>query len=169
MPPEDAVLNQENLHRAQILATSHREGGYELLFDSFIQSVRKGIRGPVISARQLLFRIDAIFVDVEIGCEANSNRASLIGQMLDSLNPGRPPAGVSIFLLDRGRNVASTLTNDNGEFQFQFVMKSDLKLSVAVNHSSPVYLPISNPLRVNVVPSGAKRQATRVIGSAAGA
>ena len=169
MPPEGTLIDPQKLCGTQILATSHTEPGYELLFDSFIQSAGKGIRGPVISARQMLFRIGAVFVDVEVRCEANSDRGSLVGQMLDSSNPGRPLAGVSVSLLNRGRSVVSTSSNENGEFQFQFLMKSELELSVELDHGRPVYLRISNPLGANLLPSQAKRQPGRNISSAAGA
>ena len=143
------------------------KNGYELLFDTFVQSNSEGTRTTVVSARQLLFRIGAVFVDLEVGCEANSDRASLIGQMLDSSNPGHPPAGVPITLLDRGRNIASTSSNDNGEFQFQFAMKRNLKLSVAVNPESPVHLPISRPqVKTNGVSAGAKRTHSRSLSTA---
>ena len=169
MPPEGTLVTPENLSGTQILATSHTEPDYELLFDSFIQSAGKGIRGPVISARQLLFRIGAVFVDIEARCEANSDRASLVGQILDSSNPGRPLAGVPICLLNRGRNVVSTSSNENGEFHFHFVMKNDLELSVKLDHR-PVYLRISNPVTWGgPMPSRAKRQASRTISTAAGA
>ena len=122
------------------------KNGYELLFDTFVHWNAVGTRTSVVSTRQLLFRIGAVFVDVAVGCEANSDRASLIGQMLDSSNPGCATTGVPVALLDRGRNIASTSSNDNGEFQFQFAMKRNLKLAVAVDRGDPVYLPISSPL-----------------------
>ena len=155
---------------------------YELLYDSLVQSAAEGSRNSlvapvqsaaegtrtsVVSARQLLFRIGAIFVDVEVGCEAESGRASLIGQMLDSSNPSHPPAGVRIVLLNRGRNIASTSSNDNGEFQLRFAMKRNLKLSVAVDRDRPVCLPItSSPAKTNPIPSELKRAASRGFGSA---
>jgi len=170
MPPEGTLVTPENLSRTQILANCHPEASYELLFDSLVQSPRNGLRGAVISARQLLFRIGAVFVDIEVGSEANSDRCSLIGQMLDSSNPGQRLAGVPISLLRRGRNVVRTSSNENGEFQLQFVSKSDLELSVEVDHGCPVYLRISQPsTRANLVPSRAKRPASRTIGRAAGA
>jgi len=67
--------------------------------------------------------------------------------MLDSSNPGRSLAGVPISLPNR-------------EFQFQFAMKSDLELSVEVDHGNPAYLRISSPLtKANLIPSRAKRPA----------
>lgn len=115
----------------------------ELLFDSSTQSCADGVRTSVISARQLLYRIGAVFVDLEVATQRDSRRASLVGQMLDSGNPGHPPAGVPVVLLDQRRRVASTSSNDYGEFQLEFAMKDNLKLRVAVNGGKPVHLPIS--------------------------
>jgi len=120
-------------------AAPHR---YEVLFDSWAQPAEAMLRGSVTASRQLLFRIGAIFIDVEVGREADSNSASLVGQILDSSKPGEPPSGVPIALLVRGRRIASTSTNDHGEFRFQFVVKQDLKLSVELERNKSVYLPI---------------------------
>ena len=119
---------------------------YELLFDSHEQVASDGLRNSVIAARQLLFRIGSVFVDVEVGRESDSNRASIIGQMLDSSRPGHPPTGIRIALLDRGHPVASASSNDHGEFRLQFALKENLKLSVELDRKKPVHLPITNPL-----------------------
>ena len=118
---------------------------YELLFDSSIEIARKGVRNSVVAARQLLFRIGSVFVDVEVGRESDSDRASLIGQMLDSSNPSQPPVGVAVTLLDRGRRVAATSSNDHGEFRLHFAVKNNLKLSLAFGPGRPVHLPITSP------------------------
>jgi hypothetical protein len=121
------------------------DAAYELVFDSFGQAAGEGVRNSVVAARQLLFRIGSVFVDVEVGRETDSDHASLIGQMLDSSNPSRPPVGVPVVLLDRGRRVATTSSNDHGEFRLQFAVKNNLKLSVAFDRDRPVHLPITSP------------------------
>lgn len=118
---------------------------YELLFDSYAQPAGDGIRNSVTAARQLLFRIGAIFVDVELGRRADSNSTSLVGQLLDSSNPGRPPAGVVVALVDGGRRIAASTTNDCGEFRFEFAPRENLRLSVRFDHCKPVYLPLVDP------------------------
>ena len=116
---------------------------FELLFDSLAQNANEGIRTSVIVSRQLLFRIGSIFVDLEVDKEVNSDRVSLTGQMVDSANPGHPPVGIPIVLLQRGKRVVQTLSNDNGEFQLDFVMRRNLKLQVSVSRNRPVRLPIN--------------------------
>jgi len=158
MPEKDKAHIVEALLGIQLPSPRHRKSRYELLRDTFVQPASEGIRSSVVSARQLLFRIGTVFVDVEVEHKANSNRASLIGQILDSSNPRSPLSKVPIVLLGRNRNIASTETNDNGEFQFQLARKSDLKLSVTIPGDRPVHLPITYPpAKWEVVRSGSKR------------
>jgi len=144
MPLEHIVFAAKDRVRVEELASAKANKSFELLFDSFVEPSISGARISVVSARQLLFRIGAVFVDLEVGHETTSDRASLVGQMLDSSHPGHPLAGVPVVLLDRGRSVARTFSNDNGEFQLEFAMKSNLKLSVAVDRNGPVCLPITS-------------------------
>ena len=101
------------------------------------------VRASVASARQLLYRVGTLYVDMRVDSELNSERAALVGQMLDSAHPGHPVAGVPVILLDGRKNVASTMSNSNGEFHLEFSIKSNLRLSVTVGDAAPVYLPIT--------------------------
>ncbi|HEU5231666.1 MAG TPA: zf-HC2 domain-containing protein [Terriglobales bacterium] len=117
---------------------------FELLFDSLAQPVAAGARAAsVASARQLLYRVGTVYVDMRVDSENNSERAALVGQMLDSAHPNHPVSGVPVVLLDGRKNVASTISNTNGEFHLEFALKSNLRLSVTVGNLAPVYLPIT--------------------------
>jgi hypothetical protein len=145
---ELALTAKRYLERQKIpneRAEASNEPGYEVLFDSLAEGASTGLRNSVVAARQLLFRIGTIFIDLEVGRETDSKSAFLIGQMLDSSKPGHPPAGVPVELLDHGRRVAMTSSNDYGEFQLQFAVKDNLKLSVELDRNDPVHLPITSP------------------------
>lgn len=146
-PEEMALAARKYFARRQDPAdrSASSKATYEVLFDSDAAGPSGGIRNSVVAARQLLFRVGPVFVDMEVGREADSNQASLIGQMLDSSNPAQPPVGVPVTLLDRGKRVASTLSNDHGEFQLRFAARKNLKLSVAFDREHPVQLPITSP------------------------
>ena len=116
---------------------------FELLFDSLVQPLTAGARASVASARQLLYRVGTVYVDMRVDSENNSERAALVGQMLDSAHPNHPVSGVPVVLLDGRKNVASTISNNNGEFHLEFDLKSNLRLSVTVGSLAPVYLPIT--------------------------
>ena len=115
----------------------------ELLFDSLAQPIAAGARSSVASARQLLYRVGTVYVDMRVDSEVNSDRAALVGQMLDSARPGHPVAGVPVILMDGRKSLVSTISNNNGEFHLEFLMKSNLRLSVTVGDDHPVYLPIT--------------------------
>jgi hypothetical protein len=116
---------------------------FALLFDSLGQPLHAGSRASVASARQLLYRVGTIYVDMRVDSELNSEQAALVGQMLDSAHPGHPVSGVPVILMDGRKSVASTISNNNGEFHLEFSIKSNLRLSIAVGEDSPVYLPIT--------------------------
>lgn len=140
MPSDEIVLT---VSASLAIQKDAKRNTCELLFDSSAQPLPPGARTSGVSGRQLLYRIGSIYVDMEISKEANSERASVVGQMLDSSRPGHPVVGIPVTLLDRGRNVARALSNDNGEFRLVFERRKDPKLAVAVGRKNPVRLPIT--------------------------
>ncbi|PYY16289.1 MAG: hypothetical protein DMG61_04695 [Acidobacteria bacterium] len=131
---------------------------FELLFDSRAQALPPGARASVVSGRQLLYRIGSVYVDMQIDKNSDSERASLVGQILDSARPGHPAAGIPVALQGRGGNIARTMSNDNGEFRLEFDVRNDLKLSLAMDRRHPVYLPITNIELESESGSAGKRQ-----------
>jgi hypothetical protein len=144
-PPDGVVRTVKAYFATQRPVMGRSKVGFELLFDSLARPATAGARSSVVSARQLLYRVGTVYVDMEVDRETASGRASLVGQMLDSSRPDLPMSGVPVVLLNRGRRVARTSSNNNGEFQLDFAMATDLKLSVAVDRRKPVYLPITSP------------------------
>lgn len=142
-PPEGIVRAVKAYFEVEQRRAAQPKRAFELLFDSLAQPVTAGARASVASARQLLYRVGTIYVDMRVDSETNSERAALVGQMLDSAHPGHPVSGVPVILMDGRKNVASTVSNNNGEFHMDFVLKSNLRLSVTVGDASPVYLPIT--------------------------
>lgn len=143
-PPEGLVRAVKAYFQAERQRVAEPAGIFELLFDSFAQPVAAGARAAsVVSARQLLYRVGSVYVDMRVDSETNSDRAALVGQMLDSAHPGHPVAGVPVILMDGKKSLVSTISNNNGEFHLEFLLKNNLRLSVAVGDKSPVYLPIT--------------------------
>jgi len=142
-PPQGILRSAKAYFEAQQKPAAQPRGLFELLFDSLAQPAVAGARASVASARQLLYRVGTVYVDMRVDSEVNSERAALVGQMLDSARPGHPVAGVPVILMDGRKNVASAVSNNNGEFQIEFLIKSNLRLSVTVGNSVPVYLPIT--------------------------
>ena len=163
MPPDEIVLTV-NASFAIEKDVKNKNNLCELLFDSSAQPLPPGARSSGVSNRQLLYRIGSIYVDMEVGKDADSERASVVGQMLDSSRPGHPVAGIPVTLLDRGRNVSRTLSNDNGEFRLVFEQTKDPRLSVAVGRKNPVRLPITDAnLQSNLTDRGMDRRRLRLL------
>jgi len=155
-PPAGIVRIVKAYFETQQPETPEPKGVFELLFDSLAQPAVAGARASVASARQLLYRVGTVYVDMRVDSEVNSERAALVGQMLDSARPGHPVSGVPVILLDGRKNVASAISNNNGEFQIEFMIKSNLRLSVTVGEGNPVYLPITG-IEERKRPVGASR------------
>lgn len=142
-PPDGIVRSVKAYFEAEQQKAPAEKGIFELLFDSLAQPMTAGARASVASARQLLYRVGTVYVDMRVDSEVNSERAALVGQMLDSAHPGHPVAGVPVILMDGRKSLASTISNNNGEFHLEFSLKNNLRLSVTVGNDSPVYLPIT--------------------------
>jgi len=142
-PPDGIVRVVKAYFEIERQRLAEPAGIFELLFDSFAQPVAAGTRASVASARQLLYRVGSVYVDMRVDSETNSDRAALVGQMLDSAHPGHPVAGVPVILMDGRKSLVSTVSNNNGEFHLEFLLKNNLRLSVTVGDKSPVYLPIT--------------------------
>ena len=155
-PPSGIVRWAKAYFEDQQRAAVQPKGVFELLFDSLGQPAIAGARASVASARQLLYRVGTVYVDMRVDSEVNSERAALVGQMLDSARPGHPVSGVPVILLDGRKNVASAISNNNGEFQIEFMIKNNLRLSVTVGDGNPVYLPITG-IEERKRPAGASR------------
>jgi len=155
-PPPGTVRIVNAYFGTQHPGTARTKRFFELLFDSFGQPAMAGARASVASARQLLYRVGTVYVDMRVDSEVNSERAALVGQMLDSARPGHPVSGVPVVLLDGRKNVASAISNNNGEFQIEFLLKNNLRLSVTVGDGAPVYLPITG-VEERRRPGGASR------------
>src|SRR5690348_6721219 len=135
MPADQIVLSV----KASIAIQKGTRNGTtsELLFDSMAQPLPPGARASVVSGRQLLYRIGSVYVDLEIDRNDNSQRVAMVGQMLDSARPGRPLAGIPVALYEKRRNVARTVSNDNGEFRLEFELKKDLTLALSMDGKQP--------------------------------
>jgi hypothetical protein len=163
MPPAQIVLTVTA--SLAIEKDGNNRAPFELLFDSTAQPLPAGVRSSLIGVRQVLYRIGSVYVDMEFDRQGNSQRWLLVGQMLDSARPGRPLTKVPISLVERGRNVTRTQSNDNGEFRLEFEARSDLKLELWIDRRHPVYLPITVAQdRIQPTSAGKQRKASAGVG-----
>ena len=142
-PPENAV----RIAKAQFAAVaSVRQGRpVRLVFDSNLQPVTAGVRGS-ISARQLLYETDELYIDLRLEPqrEANRDRVCLVGQILDRTSETRAAQGLKVRLLQGQQAVSDTTTTQHGEFQLEFDAGANMCLSIGHEQDRMVVLPIYN-------------------------
>jgi hypothetical protein len=116
-----------------------------LQFDSKQQPLVAGVRGAYASARQLLYKSGTVCIDMRMQPTPGAESIVLIGQLLDSMNPGHGMGGVPVSLLSRGDTVSRKQTNQDGEFDFGLEPSSDMQLVFGIAESRTI---------VVVVPEG---------------
>jgi len=163
MPPAQVVLTVNA--SIAIEKDGHNGTSPEVLFDSTAQPLPAGARSSLVGDRQVLYRLGSVYVDMEFDWQVNSRRWLVVGQMLDSARPGRPLTGIHVALLERGRNIARTTSNDNGEFRLEFDPTGELKLELFIDRRHPVYLPLKLAQPQILTQSiGKKRKASAGVG-----
>ena len=140
-PPQDAV----RIAKAQFATVAGVQKGRQarLVFDSNLQPVTAGVRGS-ISARQLLYETDELYIDLRLEPqrEANRERVCLVGQILDRTSETRAAQGLKVQLMQGQQAVTDTATNQHGEFQLEFDAGKDMCLSIGHEKDRMVVLPI---------------------------
>ena len=140
-PPEDVV----RIAKAQFAAVGgvQQRRPVRLVFDSNLQPITAGVRGS-ISARQLLYETDELYIDLRLEPqrEANRERVCLVGQILDRTSETRAAQGLKVQLMQGQQAVTDTATNQHGEFQLEFDAGKDMCLSIGHEKDRMVVLPI---------------------------
>ncbi len=106
-----------------------------LIFDSSRQPRPAGVRAAGFPSRQYLFASKEFTVDFKVEPRADSNRVSLVGQVLNSTNPKELVSGKQVQLRSGETKVAETITNQYGEFHIEFddAKDGDLLISIAMD------------------------------------
>jgi hypothetical protein len=143
-PPDGVVRAVKAYFGTHKVATGRPRSVFEVVFDSFAQPATAGVRASSATSRQLLCRVGSVYVDMEVDARGTGRRASITGQVLDKSKASRTLGGIPVLLLSRGRTIATTASDDNGEFQLEFSSKKGLELCVKLDALNPLYLPITS-------------------------
>ena len=115
--------------------------GVRLVFDSNLQPAAAGIRGTM-AARQLLYQTDDYYVDLRLEPGGDSDRACLVGQVMDRSGKDTAGHGVSVRLKAGNLPLAETTVNQFGEFQFDFAAGGNLSVSIVRERQVDILLPL---------------------------
>ncbi len=113
-----------------------------LIFDSSRQPVPAGVRVVGPSARRLLYRAGRYLVLLRLEPGADSDRLSLVGQIVDEGFPKKPLHDLTVLVSNGRRTVDRTLTNRFGEFLLQPEPVKDLRLSVQAPEIGSFVVPL---------------------------
>lgn len=113
-----------------------------LQFDSDRQPLVAGLRSGHASARQLLYKSGTVCIDMRMQPTPGSESVVLIGQLLDSMNPGHGIGGIPVSLLLKGDTVSRKQTNQDGEFDFGLSLSSDMQLVFGMGESRTIVVAV---------------------------
>lgn len=142
-PPSESV----RMVKLEFAAAAQEEAQpATLVFDSFAQFAFAGVRstGPV-AARQLVYEVEGMMVDLRFDHSPGSKCISLIGQVLKQEGPGRSLANAPVMLwTEKGLVMAETRTNGFGEFQLEFEVQSRMRLSIQAFGGNVIRIPLAD-------------------------
>lgn len=114
-----------------------------LMYDSFRQPLTVGVRGATANARQLLYRVGGIAIDLRLEVKPGEAPVFLFGQVLQEGESQKGEKLVEVSLMQGSRTLARTNTNDLGEFEMHVPAASGLALSIKQRGGRHVLVPLS--------------------------
>ena len=127
------------------LATRRITKVARLVLDTFLQPLPVGIRSLQTDTRQLVYEAPALTADISFERSPNSRSITLMGQVLRTKDPQIPLNGVTVVLKSRKGPLNVKMTNEVGEFSFEFQGERSVSLEIEVSPNDWVLL-ITPPL-----------------------
>lgn|GEM_PF-240095 len=143
-PPESAVRTVKGLGAIHIPAKTSLA---RLLFDSSSNPIAAGVRSASTVARQLLYGVGAYRIDLRMEPQMDTDKVSLVGQILNSADPAKHAAAIPVVLLKGRKILAESHTNGFGEFHLQCDLEGSLQLRLTLPHGSEVRIPLVEPAK----------------------
>ena len=160
-PPESAVRTVKGLGAIHVPVKTSLA---RLLFDSFNNPIAAGVRSASTVARQLLYGVGAYRIDLRLEPRMDSDKVSLVGQILNSADPTKHAAAVPVVLLKGRKVLAESYTNGFGEFHLQCDLEGSLQLLLTLPHGSEVRIPLVEPARASTAQDLEALESYRVTG-----
>jgi hypothetical protein len=143
-PPADAVRMVKLEFEAR--RSQNLEVPAKLVFDSLTQPALAGVRSAgAAAARQMVYEVEGMMVDLRFDRPPRSSCISLIGQVLDHKAPRVSLANAAVMLWnEKGLVLAETRTNGLGEFHLEFELQNRLRLSIQALAGKLIRIPLAN-------------------------
>lgn len=119
----------------------------ELLFDSKLTPALAGIRSTTSTSRQLLYAAGAYSIDLKIEPQLDSERVSVMGQVLNSADPTQMIPTIPVTLVRNNKAISSTETGDFGEFELECKLTANLQLRLRLPEGLRIEIPLVEPTK----------------------
>ena len=116
-----------------------------LVLDTFLQPLPAGIRYLQPDTRQLVYEAPALTADISFERSPDATRTTLTGQIMRTNLPQIPLNGVPVVLKGQKGPMGLMITNEAGEFSFEFQNERSVSLEIEVSPNDWVLL-MSPPL-----------------------
>ena len=146
-PPESLVRTVKGMG-AIFGLTKSRQGKpliARLLFDSSRCPLPAGVRSSPSIARQLLYGAGDYQLDLRIEPREDSDKISLVGQILNSSEPDQAVGAVPVVILKGQKILAQCVTNRFGEFQVDCSLESSLQLRAGLPRGQAICIRLIEP------------------------
>ena len=104
-----------------------------LVLDTFFQPLPVGIRVINSDTRQLVYETQSLTADISVERSSNSPRTTLLGQVIKTNEPRIPLNGIPVVLKSRKGPLGLKMTNEVGEFSFDFQNERSVGLEIEVS------------------------------------
>ena len=111
-----------------------------LVFDTFLEPLPVGIRNLRPDTRQLVYEAPALTADIAFERFPDSARTTVTGQIMRTSSPQIPLNGVPVVLKGQKGALGLMITNEAGEFSFEFQNERTISLEIEVTPNDWVLL-----------------------------
>lgn len=143
-PPESAVRVARSLQVARRPKAVVTLGTMlaELIWDSRREFVLAGVRALSASPQQMLYKAGDFSIDMRLEPISGSSRFAVVGQILNSSRPGERVRSIPVTVEMEVMPVATTRTNEHGEFRMEFEGGGHVRIRVALGGEADILIPV---------------------------
>ena len=143
-PPDSAVRAAKGIGGLAGLPSSRSPLAIiaELVLDTLRQPALAGVRASGLAPQSLLYRAGRVHIDLHLDRVPNSERLSVVGQVMEVAESSQAIADAEIAVLGVGGKAEKTRTNRFGEFQLEFEAEEKLYLAARMRNGLEILVPL---------------------------
>jgi len=115
-----------------------------LVLDTYLQPQLAGIRSARTGIRQLVYEVDHFTADISLEHSPDSKQTTAVGQIMRDADPRIPVSGVPVVIKGENGSIEMKMTNQSGEFLFEFENEPKVTFEIEVNYGH--WIAIASPV-----------------------